>query len=337
LDISRGDMIVHQHNIPRGEHHFECMMIWMDQTELDPGKSYFIKHTTQLTRCRVDEVGYKVDVNSLRRSPADTLGLNDIGRVVLTANRKLFYDSYERNRLTGSIVLIDAITNNTVAAGMIIERDRADRLASSIERPMVTAGALHEQKSKVSERERAGRLKQNKATVWITGLVSSRKSDLAYALERRLFDLGGIATVLDGENVRLGLSRDLGFTTADKVEHIRRIAETARLMNNAGLLTICAFVSPLAAARGAAAQIIGKERYIEVFMDAAPDWCAEHDKTGLYEKAKVGEIDNLAGVNAPYEAPQQPAVRVPVADITIDQAVDLVLDALHGRGIFPTR
>ena len=335
IDISRGDMLVHPHNIPRSEHHFECMMIWMNETPLDPKKSYFVKHTAQLTRCRIDEVRYTVDVNTLRRSSSDTLALNDIGRVVLTANRKLFFDAYDRNRMTGSIVLIDAITNNTVAAGMIIDRERADRLPSSIERPAATSAALHEQKSRVSRDERAQRLTQKPATIWITGLVSSRKTDLAYALERRLFDLGGIAAVLDGENVRLGLNRDLGFTTADKVEHIRRIAETARVMNNAGLLSVCAFVSPLADARKAAAQIIGDEQYIEVYMDADADWCAAHDDTGLYEKAKAGDIENLAGVNAPYEPPQQPTVRVPVADSTIDQAVDMVLDVLHERGIYP--
>jgi bifunctional enzyme CysN/CysC len=253
----------------------------------------------------------------------------------LTANRKLFFDAYDRNRMTGSMVLIDAITNNTVAAGMIIDRERADRLPSSIERPAIPSAELHEQKSRVSVAERAQRFTQNPATIWITGLVSSRKTDLAYALERRLFDLGGVAAVLDGENIRLGLNRDLGFTTADKVEHIRRIAETARVMNGAGLVSICAFVSPLAAARAAAAEIIGNKQFIEVYMDADADWCSVHDETGLYEKAKAGEIDNLAGVNAPYEPPPEPAVRVPVADIAIEQAVDMVLEVMRERGIFP--
>lgn len=335
-DISRGDMLVHRHNLPQVERHFEAMLVWMSDTPLDPHRPYRVKHTTQLVPLRVDEIRYKVDVNTLQRQPADRLGLNEIGRVVLTAHRPLFYDPYLRNRATGSFILVDGLTNNTVAAGMIIAREPAGQLPS---RPAAAAASrsveLHTRASRVQPAERAGRYGQEPATLWLTGLVSSGKTSLAYALEKRLFELGAACAVLDGENMRLGLSRELDFSPAGRAEHLRRTAEVARLMNDAGLLVICAFVSPTVFIRRQVRDLVGAERFHEIHVDAPPAWCEQRDRTGLYAKARAGEIDNLPGVNIPYEPPEQPALVLPAAELTPEAAATRVLEYLRARGIFP--
>ena len=240
----------------------------------------------------------------MHRHKADHLELNEIGRVSIVSNRKLMFDPFEQNRATGSFILIDAITNNTGGAGMIIRRESADDAPNLNDKNCDER--LRRHPDAVGAAERSERLGQKAQTIWITGLVASGKSDLAYALEKEIFEKGGLAYVLDGEDMRLGLCRDLDFTACDKAEHIRRVAEAAKLLNEAGVTAICAFVSPFRKARAQAAEIIGKERFKEIFVDASLDYCAKHDDKDLYKGAEEGSVKGLAGVNAPYEAPKAP-------------------------------
>jgi adenylyl-sulfate kinase len=337
LDISRGALLVHPHNVPTVANHFEAMLIWLNESRLDLNTSYFIKHTTQVTRTRIDEVRYKVNVDSLQRAAAAPLGLNEIGRVVFTATTPLFCDAYARNRATGNFILIDPLSNRTVAAGMIIDREPADRLPSRIAGKEQAAIGLARHASRITAGQRVRQWRQRPVTLWLTGLVGAGKTRLAYALEKKLFASGAIGLVLDGENIRLGLSRELDFSSAGRAEHLRRVAETARLANDAGQIVICAFTSPDAALRRQAAEIIGRERFLEIYLDVSAAWCARRDRTGLYARARSGAVKNLAGVNAPYDIPAQPALTLPMEKISIPAAVQRLLKLLQERGFFPAR
>jgi adenylyl-sulfate kinase len=337
-DISRGEMLVHRHNLPRVERRFEAMVVWMGDKPMDLNSPYLIKHTTRLTRARIDQVRYKVNVNTLQRSPAEALALNEIGRVVFTSHLPLFCDPYTKNRGTGSFILIDTVNNTTVAAGMIIDREPADQLPSRM------AGAADEKVSRARRREsriapadRAARYRQKAVTIWLTGLVSCGKIEIAYALERKLFDLGAVCLVLEGESIRHGLSRELDFSSEGLAEHLRRVAETARMLNDSGLIVIGAFVSPTESVRAQAAGIIGQDRYLEVHVDAPIDWCEQHDTAGLYPKAREGKIKNLAGVNMPYEPPAHPHLRISPVQTEADGAAEQILKRLRADGIFPLK
>lgn len=335
IDISRGDMLVHRHNVSRIERHFEAMVVWMSEEPMDLNKSYLIKHTTQTTRLRVDEVRYKVNVDSLNRTAAGPLELNDIARVVFTSTTPLFFDGYGKNRVTGSFIIIDPISNNTIGAAMMIEREPSDQLPARIAGRKEARSLFTYRKSEISEDDRAERFGQKPVTIWLTGLVGSGKTEVAYAVEKRMFDLGAASMVLDGENMRLGISRELGFSSLERAEHLRRVAEVARLANDAGIIVICGFVSPKAAIREQVAGIIGKERFLEVHVDAPAEWCEERDSSGLYAKARNGEIDNMAGVNAPYDVPEDPALVIKTDKVAIDEAVDRILGLLREKKIFP--
>lgn len=337
-DISRGDMIVHRHNVPRIERQFEALVVWMGDERLDADRAYLIKHTTQVSRLRVDTVRYKMDINTLSRLPASNLSLNEIGRIAFTSHRPLFCDPYEKNRNTGSFILIDPVSNATVAAGMIIDREPTEQLPSKgteteteTESPVV----FRRRQGSIQPEERVRFFGQKPATIWLTGLVSSGKTKIAHALERQIFDQAGTCAVLDGETVRLGLSRALDFSAEGRAENMRRAAEAARLMNDAGLLVICAFVSPTAEDRERAAETIGKDRFVEVYLDAPAEWCEARDRTGLYAKARKGQIRNMAGINAPYDTPVNPAVVIPVTQVDTDEAVRMILEKLRADGIFP--
>ncbi len=333
-DISRGDMLVHVHNQPRSERHFEAMLVWMSDEPMDPARSYLIKHTTLVTRARVDQVRYKVDVDSLNRLETDRLSLNEIGRVVFTAHKPLFYDPYTKNRATGSFILIDPLNNGTMAAGMIIDREPAEGLPSRITGGDASAD-LHPGRSRVSSEERAARLRQRPVTLWLTGLAGSGKTTVAGGLERRLFDQGATAVVLDGGSLRLGLSRELDFTGTGRAEHLRRAAETARLLNDSGLIVIAAFVSPDRDLRRQVREIVGEERFLEIFLDAPVAVCQARDPGDVYRKAREGLIATLPGVNTPYEAPESPALTVRTAKESAGESVERVLSLLMEKGYFP--
>ena len=311
IDIGRGDMLVHPHNLPRVDTDLEAMLVWMDGQRFQIGKQYLIKQTTRLIRGQFTRLHYKIDPNELHRLPAGELQLNEIGRVEMHLFKPLFCDEYRRNRNTGSFIVIDPLTNGTVGAGMIIEREihrggaaRAAERAGTIDRN-VTAHTGH-----VTGADRERLLRQKPATIWLTGLSGAGKSTIAYALERRLLDAGQACYVLDGDNIRLGLNRDLGFSPDDRKENIRRIAAVARLFNDAGLLVITAFISPYREDRNGARQTVGAEHFVEVFVDAPLAVCEGRDPRGLYRKARAGQIAEFTGVSAPYEPPAQPECRV---------------------------
>jgi len=338
LDVGRGDMLTHIHNRPRMERRFEAMVVWMGDAPMDMNTAYYIKHTTQVTRARIDEVIYRVDVNTLKRIEAAPLRLNETGRVAFTSLRPLLHDPYTKNRATGSFILIDPVSNATAAAGMIIDREPVEQMptrpAAALAVPSVIAAGdgstplLH-------ERERAARYGQRPVTLWLTGLASCGKKEIAYLLDEKLFQLGAVCVVLDGLKMRLGLDRELDFSPEGMAEHIRRAAETARILNESGLMVIGVFVSPFASLRRMAADIVGNERFLEVFVDAPVEWCVERDSSGLYRRARSGELRGVAGVDIPYEPSASPYLRIRGDRTEPAEAVELILSRLRQDGIFP--
>lgn len=331
IDISRGDMLVHVHNVPKMDRTLDAMVVWMNEEPMTVGKEYLIKHTTRTVQGAVSTLRYRVDVNTLHRSPEQVLRLNEIGRCVLTLSQPLVFDSYKKNRLTGSFVIIDRLSHNTVGAGMITDRE-SGQVVADLDRATAEPRSRHvtAHRSQISEQERAERMGGIAKTVWLTGLVGSGKTSLAYALERRLFDLGRSAYVIDGENARLGFSRDLSFTSDDRRENIRRAAEFAHMLNEAGLIAICSFLSPAEADRDLSRQIIGSEKFMEVYLSAPLEACRRRDAAGIYALAEKGEIENLPGLSTAYEVPKAPDLIVPTHELTIEAAADRVLSALIG-------
>jgi bifunctional enzyme CysN/CysC len=333
IDISRGDMLVHVHNVPRIERRLEAMVVWMSETPLALDKPYLIKHTTNMVRGVVSDLRYRVDINTLHREEAKSLQLNEIGRAVLNLHRPLAYDPYAQNRSTGCFIIVDRITNATVGAGMILEREPNEKVVERRAVESVEDRNIHPVTSQISLAQRSARMNQQPATVWLTGLPKSGKSAIAYALEKRLFEMGYLPHVLDGENLRLGVSSDLGFSGDDRSENIRRAAEVARLCNDVGLITIAAFVSPYREGRQHARQAIGAERFVEVFLDTPLEVCEARDNENLYERARSGEIRNFSGISAPYEKPESPDLALPTHEISVDESVDRIIRALADRGV----
>jgi len=330
IDIGRGDMLCHPNNMPHATREAEAMVVWMSETPLQPGAPYVVKHTTQTLRGVFRRIHYRVDPNTLHRQDAARLGLNDIARVTIETFKPIFWDPYERNRATGSFIVIDPLTNGTLGAGMIIERlvQRAPDAGEQAGRNVRREASLVE----ASQRERLTGVRG--VTLWLTGLSGAGKSTIAKALEQRLIADGRLACLLDGDNVRHGLNRDLGFDEADRRENIRRVAEVAALFNQAGVLAITAFISPYRGDREAARDVIGADRFIEVFVDAPLDVCEARDPKGLYRKARAAEIPSFTGVSAPYEAPEKPDLHVETSRIGAAEAVDAILSELARRGVF---
>jgi adenylyl-sulfate kinase len=321
IDVSRGDMLVHKNNQPRMERHFETMLVWMDEKPMDPNTHFMIKQTTNTSKARIDKIRYLIDVNTLHRGEAERFHLNEIGRVVITTSKPLFFDAYAKNHETGSFILIDPISHNTSAVGMIIDRVSTEDLPTRIteaERQRINRGH-----SLVGSKEREEKYQQKGQTVWITGLHGSGKTDVAYMLEKRLFDLGHIVVLLDGNRVRSGLSRELDFSAADRAEHLRRVAEVCRLLNEQGIITICTFISPQASIRRQIAEIIGEERFHLVYMSTG---LAESRKNRpeLYELAEQGKVRHLAGVDAEYEAPEHPDIVMDAGNKDIEKIVEIL-------------
>ncbi len=327
IDISRGEMIVHPDNQPRAERHFEAMMVWMDENPMDISTQFYIKHTTNATRARIDRIKYKVDVNTLERSETDALKLNEISRVVLTTVKPIFFDPYEKNHTTGSFVLIDPMTHNTSAVGMIIDKLNEKNLYSRI--TDTDLQKIQRGESLIKDEEREERYQQKASTIWITGLHGSGKNKLAYALERQLFDEKKIAVLLDGSTVRSGLSRELDHSPADRAEHLRRVAHVARLLNDQGIIAICSFISPSESIRTQVAEMIGKERFHLVHMDAGLDYC-KSNKPELYKKADEGLLSNLPGVDAQYDPPVNAEFTVTPQEIE-ERIVEIVEKVLAGK------
>ena len=344
IDISRGDMLVRPNNTPRTERVFEAMVVWMHDTPATEGRRYQIKSGAQLLTAELSELRYRFDVNNLHKeAPTQdaghtVLGLNEIGRAVFETTRPLLFDAYKTNKSTGSFIIVDRVTHVTVGAGMILERRSSDLARSGRQRMQERLAELVEQQGRIAAEERSGRYGQRPGTIWITGLPRSGKSTISYALERRLWDLGGFVHVLDGVNMRLHISRDLGFTADERSEASRRAAETARLFNDAGLITIAGFASPYAADREAAREVLDEGRFLEVWLKAPLEICKARDAAlhpegdGLYARGERGELRNVTGVSAPYEEPRSADLVIETDQLSVDDAVDRIVALLQQRG-----
>jgi adenylyl-sulfate kinase len=333
IDISRGDMIVHPINLPKVDRHIEAFLVWMDEKPTDTNKHFFIKHTTNTTKANIDSIVYKIDVNTLEKSETDSFKLNEIGKVVLTTTKPLFFDPYKKNRTTGAFILIDPITHNTCAVGMIIDRFVGKELNLQITSPEREKIVKGESLIKIAERKK--RYNQNASTIWITGLHGSGKNELAYLLERRLFDLGATVVLLDGKSVRSGLSRELDFSPADRAEHLRRIAHISRLLNEQGIITICSFISPDELVRKQVAQIIGEDKFKLIYLDASIEYCRKNDEYGLYKKAEKGDLKYLPGIDMEFDVPERP-------NLIIDpknegKNIEILIDHLSVKKIYPAQ
>jgi len=317
IDVSRGDMLVHADNQPRITDSFDAMLVWMAEEPMLPGKKYDIKRATSYVPGSIASITHRVDVNTLEHGSASSLQLNEIGRVKVCLDAPIALDGYARNPATGSFIIIDRLTNGTVGAGMII----ADPLAHG-------ASGHHGALAHVSTEERASRFGQLPATVLFTGLSGAGKSTLAYAVERKLFDMGRAVYVLDGQNLRHDLNKNLPQDRAGRTENWRRAAHVARQFNEAGLLTLAAFVAPDAEGREQAKALIGTDRAITVYVQASPQACQQRDPQGLY--AAGG--DNIPGESFPYDVPVNADLVIDTESLTVEESAKQVIDLLRKRG-----
>lgn len=317
IDVSRGDMLVHADNRPRIADSFDAMLVWMAEEPMLPGKKYDIKRATSYVPGSIASITHRVDVNTLEHGSASSLALNEIGRVKISLDAPIALDGYAQNRTTGAFIIIDRLTNGTVGAGMII----ADPVAHG-------ASGHHGALAHVSTEERATRFGQQPATVLFTGLSGAGKSTLAYAVERKLFDMGRAVYVLDGQNLRHDLNKGLPQDRAGRTENWRRAAHVARQFNEAGLITLAAFVAPNAEGREQAKALIGSDRVVTVYVQASPQACQQRDPQGLY--AAGG--DNIPGESFPYDVPGNADLVIDTESLTVEEGARQVIDLLRKRG-----
>jgi bifunctional enzyme CysN/CysC len=320
IDVSRGDVIAAADAAPGVADQFEATIVWMNEEPMLPGRPYLLKTGTKTVTASVAQPKHKVNVNTLEHLAAKKLELNEIGVCNLSLVEPIAFDPYSDNREMGGFILMDRLTNNTVGAGLLhFALRRADN--------------IHWQALDVSKIGRA-RLKGQKACVlWFTGLSGAGKSTIANLVEKRLFQMGRHTYLLDGDNVRHGLNRDLGFTDADRVENIRRVAEVAKLLVDAGLIVLVSFISPFRAERRLARELMQEGEFVEVFVDAPLALAEKRDTKGLYKKARAGEITNFTGISSPYEAPEHAEVRLDTEKLTPEQGAEAILAQLKAVGI----
>ncbi len=281
----------------------------------------------------MSQLRYRVDVNTLRREETTGLALNEVGRCTVTLSQPVAFDAYRRNRTTGAFIVIDRLTNRTVGAGMVLDRRISDDVAPSAWDGDTREAARDAAPTAVSPVERAARFGQQPVTVFFTGLEAAGKSTLAYALERRLFEAGRAVAVIDGTQMRQTISRDLGFTYADRSENVRRAADVARLFNDVGLIALCALLAPDAAVRAKARDAIGRERFLLVHVATPLDVCRTRDPRGVYARADAGELGDFPGVSAPYEPPVDADLVIDTSTQSVEAGVDAVLALLDARGV----
>jgi bifunctional enzyme CysN/CysC len=332
IDVSRGSMLVRAHNQPTVANRFEALVCWMSEQPLQRGRRYIVKHTTRTAMVGSVDVRYRIDVETLRRDEqVQTLQLNDLARVHLELSSPLVFDSYRRNRLTGSLIVIDEATNDTVAAGVILDTE----VEEVGERPSERSPNVRWQGSRVTRQRRWRELGHGGATLWFTGLPGAGKSTVAAAVEERLLEIGRPAFLLDGDNLRHGLNGDLGFDETARTENVRRTAHVARLLAESGTVALVSLVSPYAADRRTAASLHAGDEldFLEVFVDAPLELCEQRDPKGLYARARAGELSGLTGVGAPYEPPENADLTLGSGGETVEQEVERVMALLRDRGI----
>jgi bifunctional enzyme CysN/CysC len=355
IDISRGDMIVRRHNLPQVENNIDVILCWMGNDPLEIGKNYFIKHTTRTVNACVSKLIYMFDVNTLHRTDAtehnlfceliktphrtdvNTLLLNEIGRAELKLTQPIMFDQYNKNRETGSFIIIDPDTNFTVGAGMIRGAVR------SIEETIHAEGKVDVEeelpvkveieRDPVSLREREERYKHKTAVIWFTGLSGAGKSTIAKSLERLLFSTGIHTALLDWDKLHHGLCKDLSFSDQDRIENIRRVGEVARVFYEHGSVVLCTFVSPLRCQRDQVKALIPEGRFLEVFVRCSLQTCIQRDPRGLYKKAIDGEIPQFTGINSPYEEPLNPDIILDSELKSIEENLKAILEMLKSKGI----
>ena len=318
IDVSRGDVLAEFDKRPETTDQFQAHVIWMHDQPLLPGRPYLIKTTNKTVVGEVTELKYKVNVNSLEHEAGKTLALNEVGLCNLSLDETIVFDPYSDNSALGSFIMIDKITNVTVAAGMI---DFGLRRATNV----------HWQAVDVHKEVRATQKRQKPVVLWFTGLSASGKSTIANLVEKKLHSLGKHTYLLDGDNVRHGLNRDLGFIDADRVENIRRVGEVSKLMIDAGLIVLTAFISPFCAERRMVRDMMEDHEFLEVFVDTPIEICEQRDPKGLYKKARNGEIKNFTGFDSPYETPERADIHLHTGTMTAEEAAEEVIAKIEEK------
>jgi bifunctional enzyme CysN/CysC len=320
VDVSRGDLIAAADAPSRVAEQFEATIVWMAEDPLPRGRSYLMRAGTATAVATIAPIKYKIEVDTLAHVPAEELRLNEIGVCELELNRSIAFDRYIENRDTGGFVLIDRVTNATVGAGLLhFELRRSQN--------------VRWQEVEVDKAAHAQLKGQTPCLLWLTGLSGAGKSTIANLVEKRLHILGRHTYLLDGDNVRHGLNKDLGFTEADRVENIRRVAEVAKLMVDAGLIVIASFISPFRSERWMARQLLGEGEFIEVFIDTPLEVAEERDCKQLYARARRGEIKNFTGIDSPYERPESPEIHIDTTTSSAEEAAAAIVSELHRRGV----
>ncbi len=317
VDCSRGDVIAAADAPPEAADQFEATLVWMADEAMIAGRAYWLKLATQSVSATIQQPKYEINVNTLDHLAAKTLELNGIGVVELSTDKPITFEAYGDNRTLGGFILIDKLTNATVAAGM---------LHFSLRR----AQNVHWQATDIDRDMRASLKNQRPALLWFTGLSGSGKSTIANLVEKKLHRMNRHSFLLDGDNVRHGLNRDLGFTEADRIENIRRVGEVAKLMSDAGLIVITAFISPFRVEREMVRSMLPEGEFLEIFIDTPLAEAERRDVKGLYKKARAGQLKNFTGIDSPYEAPENPEIRIDTTAMTPDEAADLIIDRLLG-------
>ena len=320
IDISRGDVLARPDERPEFADQFEARIIWMHEDHLLPGRPYIIKMGAQVTNTQISDLKYKVNVNTLEHIAGKTLELNEVGIANIATDKALAFDPYDDNRHSGRFIIIDRYSNATVGAGMV---NHSLRRATNVKW----------QEMDINKQARAYQKGQQSAVLWFTGLSGAGKSTIANLVEKKLHAMGKHTYTLDGDNVRHGLNKDLGFTDADRVENIRRVGETAKLFVDAGIITLVSFISPFKSERQFARSLVEDGEFIEVFIDTPIEVCEQRDVKGLYKKAREGKIANFTGIDSPYEAPEHPEITVNTSDQTAEQAAEIIVAKLEEFGV----
>jgi bifunctional enzyme CysN/CysC len=317
VDCSRGDVIAASENPPQAADQFEANVVWMADEPMIPGRAYWLKLGTQMVSATIQPPKYQVNVNTMEHLAAKTLELNAIGVAEITTDRSIVFEAYSENRTLGGFILIDKLTNATVAAGM---------LNFSLRR----AQNVHWQAIDISREAHAQQKGQSPKLLWFTGLSGSGKSTIANLVEKKLFALGRHSFLLDGDNVRHGLNKDLGFTDTDRIENIRRVGEVAKLMTDAGLIVLTAFISPFRAERDMVRGMMPEREFLEIFIDTPLEEAERRDVKGLYKKARSGALKNFTGIDSPYEQPERPEIRIDTTRMSPEDAAELIVEQVVG-------
>jgi len=320
IDISRGDIFTAENAPCEMTEQFEAILLWMVEKPLISGRQYLLRQGTTHALCTPSKPKYRIDVNSLEHLAAKQLLLNEIGCCDFALDRPIAFEPYDKNKNLGGFILIDRMTNETVGAGFI---KHSLRRSTNVSRQLLT----------VDQTSRSSIKPHRPAVLWLTGLSGSGKSTIANLLESKLNHSGAHTILLDGDNIRHGLNQDLGFTEADRAENIRRVAEVAKLMSEAGLITLVSFISPYEAEREMARDLIGKDRFFEIFVDVSLEEAEKRDVKGLYQKARAGEIENFTGINSPYEMPESPDLVIDTLKNSPEDSADMIIEKLKEKDI----